>query len=404
MPRVITSNEPEPENNNGFGRCSPAFQRSNADENATHHVPVIEPSDPSLSSLPPKVETCDLPIVSSPKPNLTSNLCQFEMSKEKNNFSNDLADKTCQRTTQHASETDKKEKTKENKDKSLSNGTSDKKIAIKSSYQNKSNESAYSPSSTLPKEEQHSCEISRKKKSKISSVRVTADHFQNHDSSTYLLLLRRGGIPPSMKPKKLSDYMFSERYTNGGAFILHAYQQELEQLSKESLNAFVDKFFKSLFRERTKDGLSFSNYSLGVIHGAAHAMPDLLDLMVSHYPQLNVKIGNLERKNDVETVTMVEFSERVRNTYTHGTYRDGPLHQISLVGTKGEEVGNYCQAILKTLEKDPFLKRVMPWGDLSHLHGTDPEDSYDGPILWTRPGEQMVPSVNGAKRSRAKKR
>ena len=35
----------------------------------------------------------------------------------------------------------------------------------------------------------------------------------------------------------------------------------------------------------------------------------------------------------------------------------------------------------------------MPWGELSHLKDMNPMQSNDGPILWMRPGEQSIPTV-----------
>lgn len=36
----------------------------------------------------------------------------------------------------------------------------------------------------------------------------------------------------------------------------------------------------------------------------------------------------------------------------------------------------------------------MPWGPLSIVQMETPEESNDGPILWIRPGEQLVPTVD----------
>ena len=35
----------------------------------------------------------------------------------------------------------------------------------------------------------------------------------------------------------------------------------------------------------------------------------------------------------------------------------------------------------------------MPWGELSNLKDMNPMKSNDGPILWMRPGEQSIPTV-----------
>ena len=71
--------------------------------------------------------------------------------------------------------------------------------------------------------------------------------------------------------------------------------------------------------------------------------------------------------------------------------------QVSLVGTRQEEVGDYCPEFLDMLEKSPFLEPVMPWGERSLVAGLPRHRSNDGPILWTRPGEQVVPTAEMSK-------
>lgn len=46
----------------------------------------------------------------------------------------------------------------------------------------------------------------------------------------------------------------------------------------------------------------------------------------------------------------------MKKSYSHGTYRAGPMRQISLVGAVDEEVGNYFPEFLGMLEETPFLK------------------------------------------------
>ncbi|KAM3726271.1 Lysine-specific demethylase RSBN1L [Dirofilaria immitis] len=71
-------------------------------------------------------------------------------------------------------------------------------------------------------------------------------------------------------------------------------------------------------------------------------------------------------------------------------YRYGPLHSLSLVGTRQEECGNYFKELIEWLEMFPMLKLLMPWGEWSRADLESPSDSDDGPIFWVRPGEQMI--------------
>lgn len=52
------------------------------------------------------------------------------------------------------------------------------------------------------------------------------------------------------------------------------------------------------------------------------------------------------------------YSFKVMKNFSNGTFRYGPLHQISLVGKVHEEVGGYFPDLLERLESNPFLNRV----------------------------------------------
>lgn len=70
------------------------------------------------------------------------------------------------------------------------------------------------------------------------------------------------------------------------------------------------------------------------------------------------------------------------------------MRQISLVGAVDEEVGDYFPEFLDMLEESPFLKMTLPWGTLSSLQLQCRSQSDDGPIMWVRPGEQMIPTAD----------
>ncbi|XP_039704942.1 lysine-specific demethylase RSBN1L isoform X2 [Pteropus medius] len=117
----------------------------------------------------------------------------------------------------------------------------------------------------------------------------------------------------------------------------------------------------------------------------------------------NMKMEILGKK-DIETTTMSNFHAQVKRTYSHGTYRAGPMRQISLVGAVDEEVGDYFPEFLDMLEDSPFLKCTLPWGTLSSLKLENRKDSDDGPIMWVRPGEQMIPVADMPKSPFKRKR
>ncbi|XP_050477196.1 uncharacterized protein LOC126867097 [Bombus huntii] len=190
---------------------------------------------------------------------------------------------------------------------------------------------------------------------------------------------------------KYKKFIHIETYPNGGATVVHMYQDEIDTLSHEQLEELAQEYFKVVFGE-DENGNAY--HVMGIVHNAAAYLPDLLDYMADNYPTLTVKNGVLGRSSDIETTTMVQYKEQVCKAYSNGTVRYGPLHQISLVGTVHEEVGGYFPDLLQKLEENTFLKLTMPWGPLSIVKMDTPEESNDGPILWIRPGEQLVPTAD----------
>lgn len=192
---------------------------------------------------------------------------------------------------------------------------------------------------------------------------------------------------------KYGRFMRIEVHPNGGASVVHMYQDEINVLSDTEMEELVNEFFQVCFAE---DEEGYADHVMGIVHNAATYLPDLLEHMAENYANLTVKAGVLGRNSDIETCTMAQYNEQVVKNYSHGTVRYGPLHQISLVGKVHEEVGGYFPDLLKRLEDNPFLNKAMPWGELSIVQ-MDPRLSNDGPILWIRPGEQLVPTAELSK-------
>ncbi|XP_065795031.1 lysine-specific demethylase RSBN1L [Muntiacus reevesi] len=191
-----------------------------------------------------------------------------------------------------------------------------------------------------------------------------------------------------------------EHQPNGGASVIHAYSNELSHLSPVEMERFAEEFVDLVFSENEN---SAAFYVMGIVHGAATYLPDFLDYFSFNFPNSPVKMEILGKK-DIETTTMSNFHAQVKRTYSHGTYRAGPMRQISLVGAVDEEVGDYFPEFLDMLEDSPFLKCTLPWGTLSSLRLESRKDSDDGPIMWVRPGEQMIPVADMPKSPFKRKR
>ncbi|KAL4226118.1 round spermatid basic protein [Mactra antiquata] len=205
---------------------------------------------------------------------------------------------------------------------------------------------------------------------------------------------------PSIEKYKYKKLMHVEQYCNGGGLVMHAYQSEVDQLSKEEKKEFVKEYFDFVYGEPNEGE---ANCCMGIVHGAISHLPDLIEHFADTYPQLTVKAGVLG-KSDIETMTMEKYREMLHKSYEAGTFRCGPLLQLSIVGTAQEEVGDYFPEILDMFESDPFLDAVMPWGELSSVRMASRNMSNDGPILWTRPGEQLIPTADMPKSPFKRKR
>jgi len=200
---------------------------------------------------------------------------------------------------------------------------------------------------------------------------------------------------------KYGSLIHIETHPNGGASIVHAFDNELSSLSPVELSEFVREFFEIVFDE---DPVGVPRYVIGIVHNSAAYLPDILEYFASVQPEMIVKRGHLGKSSDVETTTINEYFQLVRSTYLAGTYRTGPLNHFSIVGTKAEETGGHFPQFLDLLDQNEFLKYVSPWGKISELENMPRNDSNDGPIVWARPGEQVVPTADMPKSPLVKKR
>lgn len=107
---------------------------------------------------------------------------------------------------------------------------------------------------------------------------------------------------------KYGKFFRVEAHPNGGATVVHAYQDELNTLSEEELEELADEFFEFVFSE---DENGFAHHVMGIVHDAASYLPDLLEHMAENYSQLTVKAGVLGRNSDIETLSMFQYSEQV---------------------------------------------------------------------------------------------
>ncbi|XP_035750803.1 lysine-specific demethylase 9 isoform X2 [Egretta garzetta] len=143
---------------------------------------------------------------------------------------------------------------------------------------------------------------------------------------------------------KFSNFIHEEHQSNGGALVLHAYMDELSFLSPVEMERFAEEFLALSFSENDKNA---AYYALAIVHGAAAYLPDFLDYFAFNFPNTPVKMEILGKK-DIETTTISNFHSQM----------------------------------------------TLPWGTLSSLRLQCRSQSDDGPIMWVRPGEQMIPTAD----------
>ncbi|XP_040018758.2 lysine-specific demethylase RSBN1L isoform X1 [Gasterosteus aculeatus] len=205
---------------------------------------------------------------------------------------------------------------------------------------------------------------------------------------------------PGLSGLEFGRLIHVEQQANGGASVAHAYTEQLSALSPAEMQRFAQEFVALSFSE---DEAQAARFVMGIVHGAASYLPDFLDYFSYKFPNAPVKMEVLGKK-DIETTTMVNFHSQVKRTYSQGTYRAGAMRQVSLVGAVDEEVGDYFPEFITMLEESPFLERTLPWGTFSSLRLQSPTESDDGPIMWVRPGEQMIPMADMPKSPFKRKR
>uniref|UniRef100_A0A672ZJN5 Round spermatid basic protein 1 like n=1 Tax=Sphaeramia orbicularis TaxID=375764 RepID=A0A672ZJN5_9TELE len=205
---------------------------------------------------------------------------------------------------------------------------------------------------------------------------------------------------PGLPGLEFGHLIHIEQQANGGASVVHAYSEQLSCLAPADMQRFAEEFVTLSFSE---DEAQAACFVMGIIHGAASYLPDFLDYFSYKFPNAPVKMEVLGKK-DIETTTMVNFHSQVKRTYSQGTYRAGAMRQVSLVGAVDEEVGDYFPEFINMLQESPFLERTLPWGTFSSLRLQSPTESDDGPIMWVRPGEQMIPMADMPKSPFKRKR
>ena len=170
----------------------------------------------------------------------------------------------------------------------------------------------------------------------------------NFDQSNWYSQVNHADPTPPLSAEQLSQYVHIWKHPNGGASLVQMDQDEFSHLSPSEVDQLADMFFREVFYEESE---GCTRHVIGIVRNAARYLPELVSYCADQYPDVVVKMGHLkqERRSEIETVTFSEYAERVRASYSGGTFRCGPLLQVSLVQPHSEESGKYCPDILGEL-------------------------------------------------------
>ena len=183
------------------------------------------------------------------------------------------------------------------------------------------------------------------------------------------------------KNNSLNKFIKVVQHPNGGATTLHLDHAELKFLSNPELTDLASLFFSRIFGQEA--------HVMGVIHNSVNDQPEYLSYLSQHHPNLQVNVSLLNSR-EVRTMSISQYYECIKDTFENGTFRYGNLNQLSLVGCVNEEAGGYLEGVLDLISSNIFVKKSLPWGDISKNAFANPTDSNDGPILWSRAGEQNI--------------
>ena len=92
----------------------------------------------------------------------------------------------------------------------------------------------------------------------------------------------------------------------------------------------VHKSFQESFIENEE---GWARYCCAIVHGAASYLPDFIEYLGSQHANMPIKHGIIGHSRDLETTEMINYRNKVAETYKAGTFRMGFLDNISLVGT-----------------------------------------------------------------------
>lgn len=91
----------------------------------------------------------------------------------------------------------------------------------------------------------------------------------------------------NLSSESLKSYIHIETHPNGGASVVRVYESEIASLSPTEKEKLVKLFFEEVFSEEPEN---VAKHVIGIVHGAAAYMPELVNHMALTRPDLDVKV------------------------------------------------------------------------------------------------------------------
>lgn len=177
----------------------------------------------------------------------------------------------------------------------------------KSTSHSHSSSNSYKHSSSSSSRDCSKCYKLSKIRNKSVGVQCQ-DHKLVTEPTKVPIINRNQNCQPGLEHLKYGRFFRVETHSNGGASVIHLYQDEIDKLTAEEMDEMVEEFFSLCFAE---DENGYALHVMGIVHDAAAYLPDMLEHMADNYSTLTVKAGVLGKNSDIETCTVSQYNEQV---------------------------------------------------------------------------------------------
>ena len=125
---------------------------------------------------------------------------------------------------------------------------------------------------------------------KLPSFQALSNGFSDFDHNIQVSrhIYPLNGIKNEEEEKSdLQKYIHIEVHPNGGASVVHMYESEFAHLDSKTKEKLASMFFEEVFQE---EPVSVAKHVIGIVHGAAAYMPEMVSHLATTKPNLDIKV------------------------------------------------------------------------------------------------------------------